>query len=85
MVPRTRQGKEEEAESLLRHSLAMNQKTLGHEHPQVASSLRNLATLLYTKNVMVKKLSLKLVIEWWSACGSLWDISAKQILIFYVY
>lgn len=40
------QGKYAEAEPLLEQSLAIQEKTLGPEHPEVALSLHNLAALL---------------------------------------
>ena len=39
------QGKYEQAEPLLQRSLAINEKALGQDHPDVASSLNSLATL----------------------------------------
>ncbi len=43
------QGRYDEAEPLHKRSLAILEKTLGPEHPHVASSLNNLATLYYTQ------------------------------------
>ncbi|HEX9256594.1 MAG TPA: tetratricopeptide repeat protein, partial [Candidatus Angelobacter sp.] len=40
------QGKNSEAEPLYRRALAINEKALGPEHPNTASSLNNLALLL---------------------------------------
>ncbi len=40
------QGKYAEAEPLYKRSLAIREKTLGSEHPQVATSLENYAALL---------------------------------------
>ncbi len=44
------QGKYAEAEPLYKHSLQICQKTLGPNHPQVATSLENYAELLYKTN-----------------------------------
>lgn len=40
------QGNNEEAEELFRCSLAVREKVLGHDHPDVASGLNALAVLL---------------------------------------
>lgn len=42
----TVQGKYAEAEPLYRRALAIQEKTLGPEHPKVAASLNNLAGVL---------------------------------------
>ena len=39
-----------EAEPLCRRALAIDEKSFGPEHPDVALSLNNLATLLYAAN-----------------------------------
>ena len=43
------QGKLDEAEPLYRRSLAMREKALGQDHPDVATSLNNIAALLENK------------------------------------
>ncbi|CAM9138218.1 unnamed protein product, partial [Ectocarpus sp. 13 AM-2016] len=50
-LPVTFQGKYEEAEPLYRRSLAIREKVLGPEHPDVAQSLNNRAALLETQGV----------------------------------
>ena len=40
------QGKYDEAEPLYRESLAIDKKIYGDEHPEVATDLNNLASLL---------------------------------------
>jgi len=41
------QGKYKEAEPLYQQALALRQKLLGDDHPDVAASLNNLALLYY--------------------------------------
>ena len=43
------QGKYEEAEPLFKRSLAIREKALGAEHPDVAQSLNNMGLLLKSK------------------------------------
>lgn len=43
------QGKVDEAEHAQKQSLAIQEKVLGPEHPDVAASLNNLARLLLTR------------------------------------
>ena len=43
------QGKYNEAELLYQQALALRQKLLGNDHPDVASSLNNLALLYYSQ------------------------------------
>ena len=43
------QGKYDEAEPLYREALAIDRKVSGNEHPDVATSLNNLAGLLKTQ------------------------------------
>lgn len=45
----TAQGNYEEAEGMLRRSLAIREKALGADHPKVATDLDNLAVLLDRK------------------------------------
>ena len=40
------QGKLDEAEPLLKESLAIDKKVYGDEHPEIATDLNNLAQLL---------------------------------------
>lgn len=44
--PPVAQGKYDQAEPLFKRSLAIREKALGSEHPDVASSLNDLAVLL---------------------------------------
>jgi len=44
------QGKHAEAEPLYQRALAIYEKTLGIEHPEVAAALENLAHLLWITN-----------------------------------
>ena len=43
------QGKYKEAEPLYQQALALRQKLLGDDHPDVATSLNNLASLYYSQ------------------------------------
>ncbi|CAN0326101.1 unnamed protein product, partial [Ectocarpus sp. 8 AP-2014] len=45
----TFQGKSKEAVPLLERSLAIRENSLGPEHPDVATSLKNLAVLLHNQ------------------------------------
>ena len=44
-IERTAQGKLDEAEPLMKESLAIKKKAFGDEHPNVATGLNNLAQL----------------------------------------
>lgn len=54
------QGKFTEAETVLHRSLVMEEKTLGAEHPVVASSLNHLAALFKSqvRTLLVKSIPL---------------------------
>ena len=43
------QGKYDDAEPLYKRALTIREETLGPRHPDVASSLNNIATLLYSQ------------------------------------
>ena len=52
-IPAAEQGKYDEAEPLCKRSLEINEKVFGPDHPQVATSLNYMGSLLTGKLIIV--------------------------------
>ena len=65
-------GKLDRAESLLRSSLAVREKALGTEHPDVAASLNNLGVFYYGRHqyAMAEPLFQRALVIWEKAFGA---------------